>query len=172
MLRALAEAPIPSVAAVAGAAAGAGLHLALAADIVLAGASARFVAPFAKLGLMAAGGGSWLLPRAVGAARARGFLLLGEPLDGATAAEWGLVWRAVADDALDAEAAATAARLASGPTQAFRLTKIALREGEHAPFADHLLREAGMQAEAGATEDYREGVAAFREKRAAVFKGR
>lgn len=172
MLQGLVEAPIPSVAAVAGAAAGAGLHLALAADIVIAARSARFVAPFARLGLMAAGGGSWLVPRAIGDARARGFLLLGEPVDGETAADWGMAWRAVADDALAGEAESTARKLAAGPTQAFRLTKEALRASGTATLAEHLPTEARLQAEAGRTEDYQEGVEAFLGKRRPVFRGR
>lgn len=171
MLEALAGAGIPSVAAVDGVAAGAGLHLALCADILIASEAARFAAPFARLGLIPAAGGSWLLPRALGPARARAFILTGEPITAADAAAWGLAWRVVPRDALTEEAGRLARRLAAGPTEAFRLAKEALRAGETADFAAHMQVEAALQEKAEATDDYKEGVAAFLEKRAPVFRG-
>src|SRR3954470_13737931 len=124
-LRAL---PIPVVCAVNGVAAGAGANLALACDIVLAAKSASFVQAFARIGLVPDCGGTWFLPRLVGLARARALAMLPEPLPGATAAEWGMIWQAIGDERLMAEAHALTARLAQGPTPALALIKQALDE--------------------------------------------
>lgn len=172
LVRQLKELPLPVVAAVHGVAAGAGANVALACDVVVAGRGASFVQAFAKVGLIPDAGGTWTLTRRLGEARALGLALTGEPLSGADAAAWGLVWRAVDDDAVLAEAEALAARLAAGPTRAFALTKRAIRDAAVNDLDAQLGREADLQREAGHGEDFREGVRAFLDKRAPVFKGR
>ncbi len=174
LVRAIAEAPVPVVAAVNGVAAGAGANLALAADLVLAGHSAQFLQAFARIGLIPDAGGSYLLPRLIGRARAMGLCLLAEPLDAGKAADWGLIWAAVPDAELDAAALAIARRLAAGPTVAFRLLKTAMRGAGPAEttLADQLALEARLQGEAGRSRDFQEGVAAFLEKRPPRFEGR
>lgn len=172
MLRGLIEAPIPSIAALHGPAAGAGLHLALSADIVFAARSATLTAPFAKIGLIPAGAGSYWLPRLAGPQRAAAMTLLAEPVPAETAAAWGLIWKAVADEALEQEARAAAAKIAGGPTLAFRLTREALRASLSHDFEAQLALEARLQGEAGRSRDYMEGVAAFLEKRRPSFEGR
>lgn len=172
LMNAVAEAPMPVIAAIGGVAAGAGLHLALAADMALAGRSARFASPFAKIALTPAGGGSWLLPRRIGHARALGFALSGDAIDAQTAERWGMIWRVVEDDALEREARALASRLAAGPTGAFKLTKELLASSWDAgALAEQMAHEAKVQAAAAASADHREGVAAFLEKRAPKFAG-
>src|SRR5579862_7736672 len=123
LIRKLRALPLPVVCAVNGVAAGAGANLALACDIVLAGEGASFVQAFTKIGLIPDCGGTWFLPRLVGTARARVLALLAEPLPAATAADWGMIWQAVADDALLHEAHAVTARLAGGATAGLALTK-------------------------------------------------
>lgn len=172
MLRGLIDAPIPSIAAIGGSAAGAGLHLALSADLVFAARSATLTAPFARIGLIPGGAGSFWLPRLAGPQRAAGMALLGEPVDAETAERWGLVWRCVDDAALDAAARAAAERLAKGPTEAYRLTRIALRRSLGNDLDAQLELEARLQGDAGRTRDFAEGVAAFLEKRRPHFEGR
>lgn len=161
----------PVVCAVNGVAAGAGANLALACDIVLAARSARFIQAFCKIGLVPDSGGTYFLPRLVGEARAKALALLGEPLSAEQAEAWGLIWKAVDDDRLQAEAMALAQRLAMGPTMGLGLIKRAL----NASFANDLDRqldlERDLQREAGGSADYREGVAAFIQKRQPVFRG-
>lgn len=161
----------PIVCAVNGVAAGAGANLALACDLVLAARSARFVQAFCRVGLVPDSGGTYWLPRLVGEARAKGLALLGEPVTAEQAEAWGLIWRCVDDGRLAEEARALARRLAAGPTRALGLTKRAL----HASAANDLDRqldlERDLQREAGATADYREGVAAFLAKRPPSFRG-
>jgi 2-(1,2-epoxy-1,2-dihydrophenyl)acetyl-CoA isomerase len=164
--------PLPIVCAVNGVAAGAGANLALACDIVLAARSANFVQAFARIGLIPDCGGTWFLPRLVGGARARALALLAEPLAAATAAEWGLIWQAVEDDHLIAQAQALAARLAGGPTVALALTKRALDAAATNDLASQLDLERDLQAEAAATPDHREGIGAFLAKRQPAFTGR
>jgi len=130
------------------------------------------VQAFARIGLVPDCGGTWVLPRLVGMARARALALLAEPLPAATAAEWGMIWQAVEDDRLMAEAHAIAARLASGPTVALALTKRALDAAEANDFDHQLDLERDLQEEAGISPDHGEGVRAFLDKRAAVFTGR
>jgi 2-(1,2-epoxy-1,2-dihydrophenyl)acetyl-CoA isomerase len=161
----------PVVCAVNGVAAGAGANLALACDIVLAARSARFIQSFAKIGLIPDAGGSWMLPRLIGEARAKALALTAEPLDAETAAAWGLIWRAVPDDSLMAEAQALAARLAEGPTVGLGLTKRAIHAAPGQPLDAHLDLERDLQREAGRTPDYAEGVAAFLARRAPAFRG-
>jgi len=172
LVRQLRALPFPVVAAVNGMAAGAGASLALHCDIVLAARSAKFVQAFARIGLVPDSGSTWLLPRLVGAARARGLALLGEPLDAATAAEWGLIWKAVADDRLMSEAEAICERLAQGATIGLGLIKQALDAAERNDLDAQLALERDLQREAGFTPDYAEGVRAFLDKRAPVFSGR
>lgn len=157
--------PLPIVAAVNGVAAGAGANLALLADIVVAGLSAVFVEAFGQLGLIPDVGGTWTLPRLVGEARARGLCLLGEPLPAETAAAWGLIWKAVDDDAVLDEAIAIAERLAAKSASALALTKQALRASSTNGFGEQIALERRLQAEAGTTADHAEGAAAFVEKR-------
>lgn len=162
----------PVVCAVNGTAAGAGANIALACDLVLAARSAKFIQSFAKIGLVPDSGGTWLLPRLVGDARARGLALLGEPLAADTAADWGLIWRTVDDDRLRAEAEALTARLAAEPTQGFALTKQALAHAATNSLDAQLDLERDLQRKAGRTPDYAEGVDAFMTKRAPLFTGR
>jgi 2-(1,2-epoxy-1,2-dihydrophenyl)acetyl-CoA isomerase len=172
LVRQLRALPFPVVAAVNGTAAGAGANIALHCDIVLAARSAKFVQAFAKIGLVPDSGGTWLLPRLVGAARARGLVLLAEPLSAETAQEWGLIWKAVDDDRLMAEAEAICGQFANGPTVGLGLIKRALDAAEENDLDRQLDLERDLQREAGFTPDYAEGVRAFVEKRAADFSGR
>lgn len=172
LVRKLRTLPFPVVAAVHGVAAGAGASVALACDIVLAARSAKFIQSFAKIGLVPDAGGTWTLPRLVGRARARGLALLAEPLPAETAERWGLIWKAVDDDKLIAEAEALCARLATAPTAGLALIKRALDASESNDFDAQLALEASLQREAGMTPDFAEGVRAFMEKRPPVFTGR
>jgi len=161
--------PIPVVCAVNGVAAGAGANLALACDILLAARSATFVQAFARIGLVPDCGGTWLLPRLVGTARARALAFLAEPLPAETAAEWGLVWRMIEDERLLPEAEALAARLAAQASNALALTKRALDAAGENTLAQQLDLEGELQRKAGADPDHAEGVRAFLEKRPAAF---
>jgi len=172
LIRKIRALPLPVVCAVNGVAAGAGANLALACDIVLAARSASFVQAFARIGLIPDCGGTWFLPRLVGAARARGLAMLAEPLPAEMAAEWGLIWQAVEDGKLIDEAHVLAARLATQATQGLALTKRALDAAEINDLDRQLDVERDLQAEAGRTADYTEGVRAFLEKRPPVFTGR
>ena len=172
LIKALIDCPVPTVAAVNGAAAGAGANLALAADIVVAARSASFIEAFARIGLIPDAGGTYWLPRLVGRARALGMCLTTDPVPAATAAEWGLIWEVVEDDALADHAHDLAARLADGPTRAFRLMKRALRDSGANDLETQLALEAELQGEAGASRDFMEGVMAFLGKRAPRFEGR
>ncbi len=157
--------PIPVIAAVNGAAVGAGCNIALACDIVIAGRSASFVQAFAKIGLTLDCGGSHFLPRRVGTARAFAMALLAEPVDGARAEEWGLIWKCVEDEALLGEAASIASRLAAMSPASMRLIKQALNASAANGLDEQLALEAALQREAGYAGDYQEGIAAFFEKR-------
>jgi 2-(1,2-epoxy-1,2-dihydrophenyl)acetyl-CoA isomerase len=172
LVRKLRALPLPVVCAVNGVAAGAGANLALACDIVLAGKSASFIQAFSRIGLIPDCGGTWFLPRLVGAARARALAILGEPLPAERAAEWGLVWQAVDDDVLLETAQALAARLAQQATIGIALTKRALDAAETNTLDAQLDLERELQDEAGHTPDYAEGVRAFIGKRAPNFTGR
>lgn len=172
MLSAIYDCPVPTVCAVNGAAAGAGCALALSADIVIAGRSASFIQAFARIGLIPDAGGTYWLPRLVGQARAMAMCLLADPVDATRAAEWGLIWEAVEDDALAPRAAEIAGRLAAGPTVALRLMKEALRRSSQNDLDTQLALEAELQGQAGKTRDFMEGVAAFLEKRKPSFEGR
>ena len=162
---------MPTICAVNGVAAGAGASLALGCDIVLAAQSARFVVGFAKIGLVPDCGGTYLLPRIVGEARARAMAMLAEPIDAARAEAWGMIWRVVDDAALLAEAGTLAAYLATQPTHALVLTRRTIAESAGNTLDEQLEVERDAQEEAGRTPDFVEGVRAFLEKRAPVFTG-
>ena len=162
----------PVIAAVNGVAAGAGANLALACDLVLAARSAKFIQAFCRLGLVPDAGGTYVLPRLVGPARAMGLALLGEPLPAEQAVAWGLIWRVVDDDRLQAEATTLARQLATQPTKGLGLIKRALNASFANTLDQQLDLERDLQRAAGRTEDYREGVRAFLDKRPAVFRGR
>lgn len=164
--------PIPVVVAMNGAAAGAGVGIALAGDIVIAARSARFILSFVRLGAALDGGTSLFLQRSIGVARARALALLGEPLAAETAAEWGLIWKTVDDSDLLEEAMDIAQKLADGPPVSLGLIKGQIEAAWNSSLASTLDDEASSQARAFVTEDLREGAAAFVEKRPARFTGR
>lgn len=164
--------PVPTVCAVNGVAAGAGANFALGCDLVLAGQSASFIQAFSKIGLVPDCGGTWLLTRLVGRARAMQLALLGDKLPAADAQAWGLIARCVADAELQSEAMATAQKLAKMPTRALVQTRQALDASMDLEFEDALKLEAKLQSQLGYAHDYLEGAAAFLSKRAPVFKDR
>jgi 2-(1,2-epoxy-1,2-dihydrophenyl)acetyl-CoA isomerase len=168
-LRAL---PMPVIAAVNGVAAGAGANVALACDLVIAARSASFLQPFARLGLVPDSGGTWFLPRLVGPARAMGLALLADKLPAATAAEWGLIWRCVEDQELPGVVEELAGALARAPTGALARSKRALQAAWGHSLEEQLDMERDLQRELGYSADFREGVAAFIEKRTPRFSGR
>ena len=163
---------MPIVTAVNGPAAGVGMSLALMGDIILAARSAYFLQAFKRIGLIPDGGATYILPRLVGLARAMELSLLAERLPAETALEWGLINRVCDDDKLMTDALNYAKELATGPTVALSLIRKAYRLGLDNSYEEQLHVESILQTEAGQTEDNREGVAAFLEKRPARFKGK
>jgi 2-(1,2-epoxy-1,2-dihydrophenyl)acetyl-CoA isomerase len=172
LIRTLTSLPQPVIARVNGVAAGAGANIALACDIVVAAKSAKFIQSFSAIGLIPDSGGTWALPRLVGQARALGLALTGEPLPADRAAEWGMIWKAVDDDALDTEIGAVANKLASLPSLGLAAIKEMIRSSWQYSLDEELERQAGAMRRLGFTQDYREGVAAFLEKRQPIFTGR
>ena len=172
LIRKLRSLPFPVVAAVNGAAAGAGCNVALACDIVLAARSASFVQAFARIGLVPDSGGTWFLPRLIGDARARALALTGEALPAETAEAWGMIYKCVDDDALMPEAAKLCERFAVAPTQGLALIKRALNASATNTLDAQLDLERDSQRAASLTPDYGEGVRAFMEKRKPNFTGR
>ena len=164
--------PKPVITAVNGIAAGAGMSIALSGDIILAGASASFLQAFAKIGLIPDAGSTYFLPRYVGEVRARALAMLADKIDAQTALHYGMVWKVYPDDQLQSEARKLAEHMAKMPTQAYALIKQALNASLNRTLTEQLEVEATLQMKAGSTDDFREGVAAFIEKRPANFKGR
>lgn len=163
--------PKPVICAVNGVAAGAGSSIALACDIVLAARSASFIQAFCKIGLIPDSGGTWNLPRAVGLARAKGLALLGDRLPADTAESWGLIWKCVDDDKLQQEASKMARHFASQPTVALGRIKKLLHVSSCNSLDEQLALEQEAMQTLGQSDDYREGVTAFMEKRPPRFKG-
>jgi len=172
MLTAIFDCPIPTIAAVNGAAAGAGANLALAADVVIATQSAVFLQAFTRIGLIPDAGGTYWLPRQMGAAKAMGAALFAEPIKAQQAADWGMIWEAVEDDAFADHWWGRANKLAKGPTAAYAHVKQAIRGTYDNTMDEQLALEARLQGECGKTRDFKEGVLAFLEKRPANFEGR
>jgi 2-(1,2-epoxy-1,2-dihydrophenyl)acetyl-CoA isomerase len=171
LVLALRSLPMPVICAVNGVAAGAGANLALACDIVIAAKSASFVEVFCKLGLIPDTGGTYFLPRLIGSARAMGLAMLGEKLSAERAESWGLIWKCVDDEALASEVDALARHFASAPTLGLARAKQALQASGLNTLERQLALEAGYMRELGYSHDYREGVAAFMEKRTPAFRG-
>jgi 2-(1,2-epoxy-1,2-dihydrophenyl)acetyl-CoA isomerase len=172
LVRRLASLPFPVIARVNGVAAGAGANIALACDIVIAAKSAKFIQSFASIGLIPDSGGTWVLPRLAGQARALGLALTAEPLPAEKAAEWGLIWKAVEDEKLDEEVDALAARFANAPTKGLARIKKMIRDSWGHSLDQELDLQRDAMRELGFTDDYREGVAAFMEKRSPKFTGK
>jgi 2-(1,2-epoxy-1,2-dihydrophenyl)acetyl-CoA isomerase len=162
----------PVICAVNGVAAGAGANLALACDMVLAGESAKFIQSFSKVGLIPDTGGSWHLPRLLGEARAKGLAFTAQPLKAKQAEDWGLIWKALPDEDLMAEARAMAETFANGPTLGLGLTKQCIQAAAVDTLEEHLELEADAMKTCGESADYAEGVSSFLEKRAPVFQGK
>ncbi|HEY1721111.1 MAG TPA: enoyl-CoA hydratase-related protein [Magnetospirillaceae bacterium] len=172
MIKTLRELEMPVLGVINGIAAGAGAGFALACDIVIAARSASFLLPFAKIGLAADGGATWTLPRLIGHARALAMTMLGEAIPAEQAESWGMIWKVVDDAALPGEGKALAEKLASQPTLALALSKKLIQASTANTLDDQLAMEGRLQTIAGFSEDFQKGVAAFLQKRPAVFKGR
>ena len=172
LLKQLRALPYPVVCAVNGVAAGAGCNLVLACDIVIAARSASFIQIFSKIGLIPDAGGTYTLPRLVGTARAMAAAMLAEKISAEQAAQWGMIWKCVDDDKLAGEADALARQLAGQATRALGLTKRAIYASSNNSFEQQLDLECDLQREAAKSEDFREGVTAFKDKRPAKFTGR
>jgi 2-(1,2-epoxy-1,2-dihydrophenyl)acetyl-CoA isomerase len=172
LVKRLASLKIPTLCAVGGVAAGAGVNLALACDIVVARVSAKFVQAFSSIGLVPDAGGSYWLPRMIGQARALGFTLLGGSLSARQAETWGLIWKAIDDDHYEREVEALLTQLAGAPTRGLSAAKSAIRAAARNTLEQQLELESFSQFECGRTQDYKEGVTAFKERRPPRFTGR
>ena len=172
LMEAIAAAPVPVVAAVNGPAAGAGASLALMADVVIAARSAYFLQAFVNIGLVPDAGATWLLPRLAGRARAMEMMMLGERIEADKAAQWGMISRVVDDEFLAEEAVLLATSLARGPTRALGLIRRLARDAGQLSLTDALAAERVAQRQAGETEDFRQAVFAFLQKRQPTFDGR
>lgn len=172
MLNAIVECPVPTVAVVNGAAAGAGANLALACDVVIATESAYFLQAFTRIGLIPDAGGTYVLPRTMGMAKAMGAALFAEKITARQADDWGMIWEAVADDVFEDHWKARVAHLASGPTKAFAAAKRVIRGSWANDLEGQMASEASEQGSCGQSRDFREGVMAFVEKRKPSFEGR
>lgn len=172
LLKAIYDCPVPTIAAVNGAAAGAGAGLALAADVVIATHSASFIQAFTRIGLMPDAGGTYWLPRQIGAARAMGAALFADKVTATQAVEWGMIYECVADEDFATHWVARAVHLANGPTEAYRGVKTAIRASTENTLDAQLALEARLQGICGKTRDFKEGVLAFTEKRPPKFEGR
>lgn len=161
----------PVICAVNGVAAGAGANIAFGCDLTIAGSGAKFIQSFIKIGLIPDSGGTHILPRLVGMQRAAAMTMLGDKMTAEEAQNLGLIYKVVDDEQLMAEATALAEKLAQMPTVGLGLTKRGLNHGLRVDLPTQLEFEAGIQAEAASSEDYKEGVNAFLEKRKPIFKG-
>ena len=172
LIRAIVDCPVPTISAVNGPAAGAGANLALAADVVIASESAYFLQAFARIGLIPDAGGTYALPRSMGSAKAMGAALFADKITARQADDWGMIWEAVSDDDFDAHWRARAAHLAEGPTATYAAIKTVIRNSWAHDFEGQMTLEARQQGICGKSRDFKEGVLAFTEKRAARFEGR
>jgi 2-(1,2-epoxy-1,2-dihydrophenyl)acetyl-CoA isomerase len=172
LIRTITSLPQPVIASVNGVAAGAGANIALACDIVIAARSAKFIQSFSAIGLIPDSGGTWALPRVVGQARALGLALTGEPLPAEKAEAWGMIWKAVDDESLEAEVDAVATKLAALPPLGLAAIKQMIRSSWSHTLDEELDLQRDAMQRLGFTADYREGVAAFLEKRTPTFTGR
>ena len=162
---------VPTIAAINGVAAGAGVSVALACDLVIATQSASFLQAFSKIGLIPDTGGTWFLPQRVGMARAMGLALLADKISAQKAADWGLIWECVADESFTAHVDKLALQLAQAPTKALVRIRQAMHAAPSHTLEQQLSMEGGFMRELGWSHDYLEGVQAFMEKRAPVFTG-
>jgi len=172
MLRAIINCPVPTIAAVNGAAAGAGANLALAADVVFAAESAYFLQAFTRIGLIPDAGGTYALPRQMGSAKAMGAALFADKITARQADDWGMIWEAVEDHKFQTHWREKAMHLAVGPTAAYASVKKVIRESWNNTLEEQLKLEATEQGKCGKSRDFKEGVLAFTEKRPASFEGR
>ncbi len=172
MLRAIIDCPVPTITALNGAAAGAGANLALSSDVVIAAYSAYLMQAFTRIGLMPDAGGTYIMPRAMGMAKAMGASLFAEKIYAQQAEQWGLIWEAVPNEAFEQTWKKRAVQIATGPTVAYQNIKKALRQSLKNSMDEQLGLEARLQKECGQTRDFVEGVLAFSQKRSANFEGR
>lgn len=172
LMQAMQDCRLPIVAGVNGVASGSGATLALAADIVIAKRSSEFSFTATRVGMFSEFGATYSLPRQIGFARAMGAVMLGEPISADQAHDWGMIWEAVSDKDFDRRVVEVCAKLANGPTVAYRNIKRAMRAGLETGFEDQLEREAVLQGKTTKTRDFLEGTLAYSEQRVARFEGR